>query len=211
MSSVVVRCCTYIHPEHFDRHAVRCLPFMNWEWISFSSLRWVCRLDRMSSVYMSGSLGRDSLPSLLLLPAITFDPPPPSHLFRLGRWAEEACVCQRVSLSLKLWCLPTFCSTGRARRQAATVKCTIRRAWRHFFSFVFFTSISPPHCNIGRFLLQLPVWAFIQTTETVHFRDDLTVAEEVCFQLSPERGKLSLTSTCRIYRMTSLLANQGSI
>lgn len=77
MSSVVVRCCTYIHPEHFDRHAVRCLPFMNWEWISFSSLRWVCRLDRMSSVYMSGSLGRDSLPSLLLLPAITFDPPPP--------------------------------------------------------------------------------------------------------------------------------------
>lgn len=55
--------------------AVRGLLFMNWQWVSFSSLRWVCWLDRMSSVYMSDSPGRDSLPSLRFLPAMTFEPP----------------------------------------------------------------------------------------------------------------------------------------
>lgn len=55
--------------------AVRDLLFMNWQWVSFSSLRWVCWLDRMNSVYMSDSPGHDSLPSLRLLPAMTFEPP----------------------------------------------------------------------------------------------------------------------------------------
>lgn len=76
-------------------------------------------------------------------------------------------------------------------------------------TFFFFTSISPPHCNIGRFLLQLPVRAFIQTTETVQFKDNLAAAEEVCFWL--QGGKLHRPSTCRIYCMTSLLANQGLV
>lgn len=76
MNNVVVCCCTYIYCAQPDRHAVRRLPFMNWEWISFTSSRRACWLARMSSVYMSGSLGCDSLPSLLLLAAITFDPHP---------------------------------------------------------------------------------------------------------------------------------------
>lgn len=39
MSSVVERRLTGTHGE-FDRRAVRRLPFMNWQWISFSSLSW---------------------------------------------------------------------------------------------------------------------------------------------------------------------------
>lgn len=80
--------------------------------------------------------------------------PPPQlpapHLSTLGRRAGEAAVHQRVSLSLKPWCLPTFCSTGRARRRAATVKCTIRRAWRPFFLL---TSITPPTTTSGTLTL----------------------------------------------------------
>lgn len=137
-------------------------------------------------------------------------PPPPISLGWDGGQKKPASVRESACRWSYDACRPFVQQAVPAARQQLSSARSDERGGTFLFSF-FFTSISPPHCNIGRFLLQLPVWAFIQTTETVHFRDDLTAAEEVCFQLSHERGKLSLTSTCRIYRMTSLLANQGSI
>lgn len=147
MSSVAARRSTYIppHPSLTGPRAVRRLPLMNWQWISFGeaetsaaaagqnefSLR-VRLTGPWQSTITAASSSRDLWP-----PA----PLPAPHLSRLGRRAGEAAVRQRVSLSLKPWCLPTFCSTGRAHRRAATVKCTIRRAWRPFFFFL--TSITP--------------------------------------------------------------------
>ena len=54
-----------------------------------------------------------------------------------GWQRSEMCVCQQPivresACHWNLWCLPTLCSTGRARRRATTVKCMVRRAWRSF-------------------------------------------------------------------------------
>lgn len=180
MSSVAERC---IYPELFDRHVFRCLPFMNWQWISFSSLRRVCRLDRMSSVYMSGSLDCDSLPSLLLLPATTFDPPPSLQAEMVGRRNWLAAVRLSESQPVVETMMPADLLFNRPCPLPGSY-CQVhdQRSVEALFIY-FFTSISTPHCNIGRFLLQLPVRAFIQTTETVQLKYHLAAPEEVCFWL----------------------------
>lgn len=128
-------------------------------------------LDRMSSVYMSGSLGRDSLPSLLLLPAITFDPPclplhpHPISLGWDGGQKKPAGGFASVRESACRWsydaCRPFV---QQAVRPPPGSNCQVRDQTS---VEAIFTFISHPHCTIGRFPLQLPVWASVQITVTV--------------------------------------------
>lgn len=186
----------------------------------------MCRLDRTGSLYMSGSLDHDSLPSLPLLPAMTFDPTSPSRLFRLGRRAVaagrpaterdvrlSAADCQRVSLSLK-----PMMPADLVFNRPCPPPCCNCQVHDQTSMEALFTSISSPYWNIGRFPLKHPVWASIQrkefssdlschlnTSQTPTFnsrgRTTRILHSKMCFSLWCLSFRLSLTPrpTCSIH------------
>lgn len=169
MSSAVLRCCTFIYPQQLDRHAVRRLPFMNWQWISFSSLKWACRAGqnefslhvRLTGPWQSPITAASSSHNLWP-PCLPLHPHPISLGWDGGQ-KKQAGGFASVRESACRWsydaCRPFV---QQAVRPPPGSNCQVRDQTS---VEAIFTFISHPHCTIGRFPLQL--WASVQITVTV--------------------------------------------
>lgn len=132
------------------------LPLMNLQWVSFGREAEVPMwrpVDRMSS----GSVGRDRPSTTTTTAASSGSRPLTPPLCSPCHIPPGRATAPSVRESACRWshdaCRPFVQQAVAARRREATVKCTVRRAWRPCF-FFFSTSTSPPppwYCNIGRF------------------------------------------------------------